>query len=187
MKLTTIALLLFVAGIACADHHEAAMKAALFSSQTATMEATVEAIDHDTRLVTLRRPDGTSVTFTPSPEVRNLAEVSVGDVLHVEYSQNISIQLADIEGIAPAAGEMSAVARSEEGQMPAMIAVDSAIMIAKVVAIDLEHQTYKLEFVDGSVNEYVAMNPDNLKMAAIGDMVAVEVTESVIAEVVKVD
>jgi hypothetical protein len=31
------------------------------------------------------------------------------------------------------------------------------------------------------------MNPDNLKMAAIGDVVAVEITESVIAEVVKID
>lgn len=187
MKLTTIALLLISSGIACADHHEADMKPALFASQTATMEATVEAIDHAARLVTLRKPDGTSVTFTPSPEVRNLGEVSVGDVLRVEYSQSISIQVADIDGIAPAAGGMTTVARSEEGQMPAMVAVDSAILLAEVVAIDLERQTYKLEYVDGSVNEYVAMNPDNLEMAAIGDMVAVEVTESVIAEVIKVD
>ncbi len=187
MKRITLLLLFLVTGFAWADQHETDMKPGFFASQTMTMEAVVEAIDHEARLVTLRQQDGSSVTFTPSPDVRNLDQVSAGDVLHVEVSQSITIQVADVDGIEPAEGEMMAVARSEEGEMPAMVAVDTSVVLATVVAIDLQSQTYKLQFVDGSVNEYVAMNPENLKMAAVGDVVGVEVTESIIAEVIKVE
>lgn len=183
MKIKLLAITLLLGGAAWAGQEAGDPKPGMFVSQSSTMQAVVEAIDHEARLVTLRRDDGTSVTFTPSPEVRNLDQVDVGDILHVEYSQSVRIQVADVEGMDPAAGELAALTRSEEGEMPAMAAVDTKILLAKVVAIDLENMTYKLEFPDGSVNEYVAMVEANLEMAAVGDVVAIEVTESVIAVV----
>jgi hypothetical protein len=183
MKIKLLALLMFFGGIAWAGQEQSSPKPGMFASQTSTMEAVVEAIDHEARLVTLKRADGTSVTFTPGPDVRNLDQVNVGDMLHVEYSQTVRILVADAGDIDPAAGAVSAMTRSEEGEMPAMAAVDTKVILAKVVAIDLDNMTYKLEFPDGSVNEYVAMVEENLKMAAVGDTVAIEVTESVIAAV----
>ena len=183
MKIKLLATVVLLAGSAWANAQEDEAKPGMFASQTSTMQSVVEAIDHENRLVTLKRDDGTSVTFTPSPDVRNLDQVEVGDVLHVEYSQSVTIQVADIDGMDPAAAEVAGITRSEEGEMPAMAAVDTKVLIAEVVAIDLENMTYKLEFPDGSVNEYVAMVEENLKMAAVGDIVAIEVTESVIAVV----
>ena len=183
MKIRMLAVILFLSAAAWAGQDAVDPKPGMFMSQKSTMQAVVEAIDHEARLVTLKRDDGTSVTFTPSPDVRNLDQVDVGDILHVEYSQSVRIQVADVEGMDPAAGELAALTRSEEGEMPAMAAVDTKILLAKVVAIDLENMTYKLEFPDGSVNEYVAMVEANLEMAAVGDVVAIEVTESVIAVV----
>jgi Cu/Ag efflux protein CusF len=156
-------------------------KPSLFQSRSTTIQAVVEAIDHESRLVTLRRGDGSSITFTPSPEVRNLDQVKVGDVLHAEYTQSVSIQVASVEGAAPGAGEIAGIARSEEGEMPGMVAVDTQMIVATVEAIDLEQNTYKLKFPDGSVNEYVAMNPENLKMAEVGDVVVIEITETIAA------
>ena len=52
------------------------------SWQTATVveeKATVEAIDQSTRMVTLKGSKGNSVTFKASDEVKNLAQVKVGD------------------------------------------------------------------------------------------------------------
>jgi hypothetical protein len=52
------------------------------SWKTATVaeeKATVTAIDQSTRMVTLKGPKGDSVTFKASEEVRNLAQVKVGD------------------------------------------------------------------------------------------------------------
>ena len=95
MKIKILALLVLLSGHAFADHHEGDAKPAMFAGQTSTMQAVVEAIDHEARLVTLRKQDGTSVTFTPSPDVRNLDQVSAGDILHVEYSQSINIQVGN--------------------------------------------------------------------------------------------
>ena len=187
MKIRLLFALLFVSLSANADHHEGDRKPAMFASQTTTMQAVVEAIDHEARLVTLRKDDGSSVTFTPSPDVRNLDQVKVGDILHVEYSQSVSIQVATVEGMETGAGEVAGITRSEKGEMPAMAAVDTKVVIARVVDIDVEAMTYKLEFPDGSVNEYVAMVEENLKLAAVGDMVAIETTESVIAVVESVN
>ena len=183
MKIKILALLVLLSGHAFADHHEGDAKPAMFAGQTSTMQAVVEAIDHEARLVTLRRQDGTSVTFTPSPEVRNLDQVSAGDILHVEYSQSINIEVVSAEGVDPAAGGMTAITRSEKGEMPAMAAVDTKVLLARVVAIDVPNMTYKLEFPDGAVNEYRAMVKENLEAADVGDMVAIEVTESVLAVV----
>ena len=183
MNIRLSATILLLSGAAWGGQEAAEPKPGMFMSERSTMQAVVEAINHKSRLVTLKRDDGTSVTFTPSPEVRNLDQVKVGDVLRVEYSASVRIQLADVEGIDPAAAEVSAVTRSEEGEMPAMAAVDTKVILAKVVAVDLENMTYKLELPDGAVREYVAMVRENLEMAAVGDVVAIEVTESVIAVV----
>jgi len=183
MKIKLLAALVFIASAALAGQQGDNPKPGMFASQTSTMQATVEAIDHEARLVTLQRADGTSVTFTPSPDVRNLDQVSVGDKLHVEYSQTVRITVATAEGVDPAAGAVSAVTRAERGEMPAMAAVDTTVLLAKVVAIDLDNMTYKLEFPDGSVNEYIALVEENLRMAAVGDVVAIQITESVIAAV----
>jgi len=158
-------------------------KPSLFTSQSSTMQASVEEIDHESRAVTLRRQDGELFTFTASPEVRNLAEVSAGDILTIEYTRSVSITVMDVDGVEPAAGEVAAIVRSGEGQMPAMAAADSMIILATVAAIDVEANTYKLEMPDGSINEYVAMNPENLELAAIGDVVVIEVTGTVVAVV----
>ena len=55
------------------------------------VEATVTAIDLDTRQVTLQGPDGKTMTITATEEVVKLEDVSVGDVLRATY-------LAALEG-----------------------------------------------------------------------------------------
>ena len=178
-KLILSLVALSLTGVAAAQD-----KPSIFQSRTATMQAVVEDIDHESRLVTVRKPDGSSLTFTPSPDVRNLDQVHVGDVLLAEYTQSVSITVhAPEEGVGPASGEIAGIARTEEGQMPGMAAVDSQITIAEVAAIDLENNTYKLLFDDGSTREFVAMNPANLRMADVGDIVIIEVTETLVATV----
>jgi hypothetical protein len=185
VKLTSLAVLLMTVGFSWAA--VAQDKPYLFQSRTASIQAVVEEIDHDTRLVTVRKPDGSLLTFTPSAEVRNLDQVSVGDVLHAEYTQSVRITVASVEGAQAGSAGVTGIARAEKGDMPGMAAIDSQITVATVADIDLEANTYKLEFDDGTINEYVALNPENLKMAEIGDIVIIEVTETLAAAVEEVD
>jgi hypothetical protein len=172
--------------VSAAIAEEAILERPSFSaSQTMTTAAEVEAIDHETRVVTLRRVDGEEITFTAGDEVRNLAQVAVGDVLFAEYIETISIEVMANEGMEAAAAGASAVARAEEGEMPGLAAMDTVVMAATVEEINIENNTFKLKDADGSINEYVARNPDNLKRAKVGDLVVTTVTTAVAISVEK--
>jgi hypothetical protein len=147
--------------------------------------AVVEAINHETRVVTVRRPDGQAITFTVREEARNLGQVEVGDVLLVEYEETLTVEVLADDGMGTEEAEMLAMARAEEGEMPGFAAMDTRVVVASVEDINVEANTFKLKFPDGSVNEYVARNPDNLRRAIVGDLVVITVTEAIAAVVEK--
>jgi hypothetical protein len=53
-----------------------------------------------------------------------------------------------------------------------------SISTATVDTIDLENNTFRLDWGDGNIKEYVAQNPANLRKAAVGDLVVVTYTEA---------
>jgi hypothetical protein len=126
----------------------------------------------------VRKPDGEAVTFTASDEARNLDQVEVGDVLIAEYVESVSIDVIANEGMEAGAAEVAAVARTEKGEMPGLAAMGSTVVTATVEEINLELNTFKLKGPDGTINEYAARNPENLKRAAVGDLVVITVTEA---------
>ncbi len=174
-----VALLLSCAAVSAADEQAAMDKPYLYTSITQQITAVVEAINHETREVTVKKPDGEIVTFTASEEARNLDQVAVGDLVHAKYVQSMSIEVVANDGFEPAAGGVSTVARTEKGEMPGMVAVDSQIVTATVEEINLEANTFKLKGPAGNINEFTARDPENLKRAAVGDLVVITTTEAV--------
>ena len=178
IKYLSISILVLAASAWAAE--EAAMeRPSMYASQTAMVSAVVEAIDHETRVVTVRKDDGESLTFTASDEARNLGQVKVGDILMAEYQETISIQVMANEGHEPQAALMDATARTEEGEMPGFAAMDATVITATVEEINIEANTFKLKGPDGTINEYVARNPENLKRSKVGDLVVITITEAV--------
>lgn len=55
--------------------------------------ATVEAIEASSRMVTLKKPDGTFVSTVAGPEIKRFAEVKVGDKVTARYYENLVILL----------------------------------------------------------------------------------------------
>jgi translation initiation factor IF-1 len=149
------------------------------SSRTMMVSAVVEAINHETREVTVRRTDDTTLTFTASEEARNLDQVSVGDVLKAEYVESLSIEVFANEGMEPDAAAATAVARTKEGQMPGFAAMEQTVITATIEEINIEANTFKLKEADGSVNEYTARVPSNLKRVKVGDLVVITVTGAI--------
>lgn len=178
-RLTLIVLLIATSAVQAAEDGAMMERPSFYASESASINAVVEAIDHETRQVTISRPDGVIVSFTASDNVRNLDQVSVGDVIFVEYDRTISIEVRANEGMQPAEAEMAAVARTEEGEMPGAIAVDSKVITATVEEINIEANTFKLKGPDGNISEYRAQNPENLKRAMVGDLVVITVTDAV--------
>lgn len=172
--------LLFATTVAIATEEDTMLERPSFSaSQSMTVSAVVEAIDHESRVVTVRTTDGEAITFTASEEARNLDQVDVGDLLLAEYVKTVTIEVMANEGMQPNAANASAMARSEKGAMPGMAAMDATVVTATVEEINLETNTFKLKGPDGTVNEFVARNPENLKRSKVGDLVVITATTTV--------
>ena len=64
---------------------------AVGAAEYAKVTATVEAIDQKTREVTLKGEKGGTVTFVAGPDVKNLAQVSKGDIVTIEYGEALLV------------------------------------------------------------------------------------------------
>ncbi|NHA15617.1 hypothetical protein [Thioalkalivibrio sp. XN279] len=194
-NLSLVALVAFAAAACAAGQGTAPAEAppaaeaieglSLSATQVDTITAVVEAIDYDTREVTLVDDMGDVVTLTAGEGVRNLNQVSVGDVLIAEHVENITVEVFKGDGRGAEQAEMFSAARAEEGEMPGGVAIESVVVVAVVKAINLDDNTFVLEGPDGSLQEYQAMNPDNLRRAEVGDIVAITMTESLAIAVEK--
>ncbi len=140
------------------------------------LQATVEAIDHDNRKVTLKGPEGKTVTIDVEERVKNLPQVEVGDMVTVEYIEAVSIQVfteGEIEsGAIAAAVEVSA----ELGQKPAGVEMEEIIIVATIEAIDKAQQLVTLKGVAGNSKTVKAHNPENLEKVTVGDKVMITYT-----------
>lgn len=161
-----------------AGNDEAAEKPYIFASQSATINAVVEAINHETRALTLRGPAGNTVSMVVGEEARNLDQVEIGDIVTAEYQRTLSIEVMAAEGAEPGAGAATIAARAEKGEMPAGIVSDAQMVTATVEDINIEANTFKLKFPDGAVEEFTARDPENLKRADVGDLVVIITTET---------
>jgi len=153
-------------------------KPLIYTSQSINLTAVVEAIDHETRVVTLRGPEGNAVTFTATEEVRNLGQVETGDLVDVEYIESTSIEVVANPGLETSAEEMVITGRTPEGDMPGITAMDTQVVTATVEEINIEANTFKLKWPNGKIEEFTAMNPENLKRAEVGDLVIITHTEA---------
>ena len=175
------ALLLLTSSFAAsvwADDSDAA-KISMSTSQTVMLTATVDAINHETREVTLRGPEGRTLDIVASEDARNLGQVKVGDILNIEYEQGMSIEVFAADGAEAGAGQLTVAGRSEEGEMPALAAIDALVVTAIVEEINLEANTFKLKGPSGLVKEFEARDPENLKKASVGDLVVITYTEAI--------
>jgi len=177
-KCTAVVAMFLASAVAFANDEMAQEKPSMYVSESMTVNAVVEAINHETREVKLRGSEGNEVIFTASEEARNLAQVKVGDIVSAEVIQSMRIEVFANDGMEPGRGEISALGSTAEGKMPGAVAIDTLIVTATVEEINIEANTFKLKGPDGTVNEFVARNPENLKKASVGDLVVITYTEA---------
>lgn len=185
MKLKTLILSSLLAATLTAPYavfagseSEAMDKPSISATQTVKIVTHVEAIDYETRMVTLKGPEGNLKTIK-AENTPNLEEVEVGDQVNVEYAQNLSIEVVTEPGAVPGQGTMAAKAVNTPEEAPGGMEVITTVTTATVEEINLETNTFKLKMPDDSIHEFEAVNPENLKRAAVGDLVVATYTEAV--------
>lgn len=166
------------AGLLAADEATAAKKPSIAASQTINVVTVVEAVDYEAKTVTLKGPEG-NVQTIKAERTPNLEEVQVGDQVNIAYVRELSIEVFTNDGVAPGQGTMTASAVNTPDQAPGGMEMTTTVSTATVAEINLDANTFKLNMPGGSVQEFQAANPENLKLAAVGDLVVTTVTEAV--------
>ena len=149
--------------------------------------ATVMAVDQSTRMVTLKGPKGNSVTFKASDEVRNLAQVKVGDEVKFAYYESLAVRVLKKGEAFPTASESAVAARAKPGEKPAGVVGTETSVNATITAIDKKAKTATLKGEDGKSVTVTPRDPKNLEKVKVGDRLVITYTEAVAVKVDKAE
>lgn len=187
MKLLFLITALSVAlSLQAGDEAATTEKPSFSATQTIQLTTVVDAIDREARTVTLKGPQGNTRTIQAREDSDNIDRIEVGDNVDVEFVQHMSIEVFANDGMEPGSGVMTASGVNKEGETPAGMEMITTVTTATVEAIDIEANTFKLKWPDGSIMEYVAQDPENLKKADVGDLVVTSYTEAIALSLVEV-
>jgi len=152
--------------------------------RAAVMTATVQAIDLNTRIVTLKGPKGEVRDIKVGEEAVNLPQVKVGDLVTVKYYESLAIEVIK-PGAVSGAGEKSAIVRAKPGEMPGGMAARQSTVTATVTAIDKKKGTISLKGPEGKTVVAKAEDPRNLNKVKVGDELMITYTEALAISVEK--
>lgn len=160
-------------------------KPAMMEAVTTLMEATVTAIDLEKREVTLQNAAGESVTLIVGEEAKNLPQVEVGDIVQVEYLEAVSVQVFNPDQVETGAEVATATVTAEPGEKPSGVTAAEVVVVAEIVAIDMENEQVTLQGPEGGTRTVKVRDPDNLKHVVVGDKVVITYTEAMAINVMK--
>lgn len=176
MKLTTVVAALMLAGMAAAAQAQTANTSVIAIpgmvrvKNQLTIDATVTALDAAKRLVTVKTAKGEGQTFVAGPEVKNFAQIKVGDVVH-----GLAVETLTIELIKGGAGHPVRLASGGDvvaapGAKPSGATADRLTIIADVIGVDRAAGLVQLKGVDHTVVLEI-VDPAQLKLVEVGDAV----------------
>jgi len=140
-------------------------------------------IDAATRTVTLKNQDGES-TIVAGPEVKNFAEIKVGDRFDVVYELAVAIELVKVKNPGTTSEQVTtSTTTAPQGDKPGMITTNTVTASATVEAIDTAKNVVTLKGPQGNIFKVKVKNPDLMKDIAVNDQVKVVYTEAIAAVV----
>jgi plasmid maintenance system killer protein len=143
----------------------------------------VTKIDAATRTVTLKNQDG-ETSIVAGPEVKNFAEIKVGDRFDVVYEMAIAVELVKVKNPGAVGEQVStSTVTAPQGDKPGMITTNTVTATANVEAIDAAKNIVSLKGPQGNIFKVKVKNADLLKDIAVNDQVKVVYTEAIAAVV----
>jgi hypothetical protein len=120
--------------------------------------ASIEAVDLNNRIVTLKGPRGNVFAVLVGPEVKNLQQVKAGDVLEIDHYESVAIEVKKTEG-APTLTETGMVVKAKAGEMPAGVALRKVRVVTNVLGINTVNQSVLVRGPLGHLTEVKIRDP----------------------------
>jgi Cu/Ag efflux protein CusF len=153
-------------------------------SETNHFRGTVESINHLTRKITLKRPDGSTFKVAVGDDVKNFSHIKKGDDVDAVYYQSVALALGKPgETLAPTSTSEMLIRRGP-GQKPGGVAMTVTDVSATVQDVDRENREVTLKEADGDVVK-VKVDPSvgNLEQIKKGDQITASRTEALAVSV----
>ncbi len=139
--------------------------------------ATVEDIDKDNRILTLKGPEGRVFDVKVGDRVENFDQISKGDEVSVEYLQSVALRLSNEPAPASEFAQFSEVAPA--GERPAAVKAATLQLAATIENIDTEKREVTVRGPKGKTMVLTADSDVNLDRLNEGDQILVTYTEAV--------
>jgi hypothetical protein len=139
-----VPLLAALAALLAASAMPAAAQQPVVVNDLIEARATVESVDQASRKVLLRDDYGQFDTVVAGPEVRNLAQVKVGDRVVVRVHQSIAVAMGK-PGSEPVAAAETVAGRAKPGAKPAAMKAEG--IQARVTILAVDPKTDTVQFV----------------------------------------
>lgn len=139
--------------------------------------AEVLAVDMTTRVVTLKRDDGNTLTVVASPQVKSLAQIKAGDFVIAEYGRARALSVKKIQGLRSTTtqgdGGTARTGIKQAAGSPRRLSI-----VADIIAIDDKKGLATVKGPKGGVVDVLVKDPKVLAAVKIGDEVELEYTEA---------
>lgn len=149
-------------------------------SDVQELEATVTAVDADSRMVVLRGPAGDEAAFRVGPDVRNLGQVEVGDILRISYYTGFVYSMAE-PGTAGADTTIAA-GRAEEGDRPGAMVGATTHQTVEILSVAPDGKAVSFRDANGHIQSIDVPREEGQAFARKlrqGDLVDIQYTEAV--------
>jgi NAD(P)H-flavin reductase len=153
-------------------------------SEVVSARATIEAIDQENRVVTLKGPQGNMFDVKVGEDVRNFSQLKPGDTVNVRYRQSILVQMAK-PGEKPMASVSRGAVRAEPGAKPGGAVAEEINITATIVNIDKRKAELTLKGPKGNMVTFKGVNPSNLESLKVGDQLDITYTQAMAVSVEK--
>jgi len=141
------------------------------------IRATVEAIDKDKGTVTLKGPQGRTVTLNVRDKSK-LDAVQVGDPVVATYVEAVAFQVKKAGTAAPGVSTKESQVSSKPGETPAGAVGREITVTTTIVGIDKKNHTVTIKGPEGNTETVKAKDPKNLDLVKVGDLVEITYTQA---------
>jgi hypothetical protein len=143
-----------------------------------TITASVEAIDHGNRTVTLKGPKGNYVTIDVPAGVSRFDSIKVGDKLTATYYENLVLSVQR-PGERPKDTAEAALTRADSSK-PGVTAAKQRTITAEISAIDMKVPSISFKGPNGWAYSSKVEDKDALSKVKVGDKVDITWTEAML-------
>lgn len=149
---------------------------AIYESEPKVVTATIEALDRDTRVVTLKTEAGSRIHVTAPKEMEGFNRIKLGDIVTAKYFEALVVRLARPGSPAPTGTPTTSVRRKDD--VPGSETMRERTVRVKVTAVDPKAPSLSVRGEDGVERAMAVGDAEQLKALKVGDAVDVTFYES---------